>query len=436
MKRIFYLLSACFFICPTFAQHNAGYDEFDEYDELEYVVAPDTVYVHDTIRIYISTLDDVTRHFGMSYDAYVKRFLRYILPKDSARQFSSQNIYLNYFLPMLEDEPDFPAKRWVGGLFSLHISPDMNAASMNYNTMPLPDSLPGNNRNFDILVECRGDRNTDFFLQSPHLIDACLVQLFKRIHKTNTDAQTKGVTQIKGVNFYFPDYSFRKKRAMAQFAKSVALVTDSCRLETIRGLKVYFSFNRQGADEIKYLSCLADMTDSIFILNNYASAGKVFTPVTVVTSEDAANYSLFSKIIDQFYLADYDRHIFPHTHLLTFHDADIIALIHSDYPENDWEIYAMILALIILVSILVFILYRSIPALSFFLNKNRDYMIILIFILVFELFILLFYMIEAMSRSEVFNFSRENQYLLLFMPVLLVFVVHLVKALRGRDKLP
>jgi hypothetical protein len=267
---------------------------------------------------------------------------------------------------MLEDTADFPTKRFVSGVFSLYASPD--TVFMNYNDAALPDTLPANNSNFDILFECRGDKNTDFFLQSPNLIENSLVRLFKYIH----NAKLKEKRAIKGVNFYFPDYSFKEKRAMAQFARAVSVVTDSCRLETIRSLSVYFSFNQQGEGHKKYLACLAEMADSVFILNNTFN-DTVFTPVTTVTYKDAKNYFLLSKIMDQFYFAHNDQQPFPYTSDYMFIDTDIVRLIRSDYPGNN---------------------------------------------------------------SEVFNFSRENQYLLLFVPVSFVFIVPIVKVIKSKNELP
>jgi hypothetical protein len=53
--------------------------------------------------------------------------------------------------------------------------------------------------------------------------------------------------------------------------------------------------------------------------------------------------------------------------------------------------------------------------------------------LLFEIFLLLFSAIEAMSRGSVFNFSSENKNLLLFMPLLLVFITPVLKLSRNKD---
>jgi hypothetical protein len=349
--------------------------------------------------------------------------------KDVDRQYSPDHIYLNYFLPLLKNLSDFPDKRWIDGVFTLYTSPD--TTFMKYNPVPLPYSLPETNPNLDVMFECRGDKNTDYFLRSPHLIDTYLVQIFRYIYEVNHAEERN----IKGINFYFPDFSFKEKRAMAQFAKSVSLITDSCRLDEIRSLKVYFSFDKAAESEKKYLSCIADMTDSIFIYNN-TDVSRAFSPTTVITREDADNYFLLSKVMAQFYLASYHTDYFPVTSRFFFRNEDIVKLIHSDYTDNNWEIYALSLSVILVLSLLILILYWTIPTFSFYLNKNKDYMITLILMLIFEVFLLIFSMIEALSRGSVFDFASQDKNILFFAPFILIFITPLLKIVRSRSENP
>ena len=418
---------ALLFVCfPLYL--SAQDDETDE-DE-DYIYTPDTVFLHDTTYIFISDLNDITEKLGISYDRYVRRFLLYLNLMDSTRRYSPEEVYLNYFMPMLQTATGFSDKRWIRGVFSLYASPD--TAFMSYNPAPVPDTLARINRNADIMFECRGEMNTDFFLKSPGLINTYLIQLFRYIHQTNSAEQGK----IRGVNFYFPDFSFREKRAMAQFAKSVALVTDFISLKTINSLKVYFSFGERGASEREYLSCIASMTDSIFILDG-SDPDRLFAGTTVITKKDADDYFLLTKVTDQFYLAGfcYPNEL-PYTSPYEFRDSDIVDLINSDYPENNWEIYAAILLVIVILIVLFFTLYWTIPAFPCYLNKNRDYMITLFIVLSFEVFLLLFSMVEAMSRDSVFDFSSKNKSIVFLMPVLLVFILPLLKMVRNRKDIP
>jgi hypothetical protein len=392
--------------------------------------APDTVFVHDTAYVFISNLNDITEKLGMSYDRYVQGFLLYLSHRDSAHRYSPEGVYLNYFMPMLQAAPNFSEKRWIRGIFSLYASPD--ATFMRYNPAPAPGALARLNRNADVMFECRGEMNTDFFLQSPGLISVYLVELFKYIHQVNSAKRG----EICGVNFYFPDFSFNKKRAMAQFAKSAALVVDCSRLETINRLRLYFSFGERGAAEREYLSCIADMADSIFVFGN-SNPDRLFAETMVITREAANDYWLLSKVKEQLYLATFSYpDVLPYSSPYEFNDADTITLINSDYPENNWETYAAVVLIIFLLFLLGFILYWTIPALSYYLNRSREYLIILLLMLAFEVVLLLFSMVEAMSRSSVFDFSHNDKGIVFLMPALLIFIIPLLKMAYSKKNAP
>jgi DNA polymerase III delta prime subunit len=425
-RRVITVITVYAFICFPHcirSQNNTYLD--DDYTEW----TPDTVYVpvHDTTYIYISRLNDITAKLGMSYDLYVRSFLSFVAKRDSNRIFSPQEIYLNYFLPLLEEKPGSPSSKWAEGVFSLYASPDISF--MKYSPLPLPNGFQEKDRQMNILFECRGDRNTDYFLQSPQLIDTYLVQFFKYIHEVNSRKAGK----IRGINFYFPDFSFKRKRAMAQFAKSISLIADKCGLNTIHSLRVYFSFDsRTASGNEEYLSCIADMTDSIFVFNSQND--HLFSTAKVITRSDADKYWLISKIINQIYLASFYMGHYPSTDKNEFLENNIVSLIHADYPENNWETYALILAGIFLLALATFTLYYTVPEFAYFLSRNKKYTTILILILIFETFLLLFSILEAMSRSSVFDFSNENGYLLPLMPLLLVIIAPILKLSKNRDK--
>lgn len=140
---------------------------------------------------------------------------------------------------------------------------------------------------------------------------------------------------------------------------------------------------------------------------------------------------------DQFLLARFSMGAFPVDTSKTEFIADKIkAIANSDYPNNDWETYLIALLSIIGVVLLIIILYWTIPEFSHYLNKNKDYMITLILILCFEVFLLLFTTVEAMSRTNVFNFTDNNKYMILFMPLLLIFITPVLKIIRNKKNVP
>ncbi|MDR2938423.1 MAG: hypothetical protein LBU92_05750, partial [Prevotellaceae bacterium] len=111
----------------------------------------------------------------------------------------------------------------------------------------------------DIRLTCYGANNTNVFINSPHLIRQCVGSLM-------TAAYDSG-GKVKGINLYFPDFDFSRKRDMAQLAKSVSLVADSLPFQHIRNLSLYFSFDAAvGSAYRSYLCALTHMADSVLLV--------------------------------------------------------------------------------------------------------------------------------------------------------------------------
>lgn len=396
------------------------------------ILAPVFDTIPDTTFYYVSNLDSITKMFGMSFDEFAKTFLTNVQKLDTTKQLTPEYIYFNYFLPMLQSNDHALGKRWVSDFFDLYVVSSENVDSKkSFLRKPVHSALY--NGNMDLLFMCIGDENTNLFIKSKNLIDNYLVKIFEYIHQINDTSQNK----IKGINFYFPDYNFKENRAMAQFAKSVSLVIDSTKLKTIRGMSLYFSFDDQKDYlEENFLCCLTEMCDSVFLFNTNCDS-TLFYPFAIYDANSAKNLPVYYKMRDQFLLARFSMGAFPVDTSKTEFIADKIkAIANSDYPNNDWETYLIALLSIIGVVLLIIILYWTIPEFSHYLNKNKDYMITLILILCFEVFLLLFTTVEAMSRTNVFNFTDNNKYMILFMPLLLIFITPVLKIIRNKKNVP
>jgi len=389
----------------------------------------DSILVHDTITdtLYISRLEDVTRHFGISFDEYVRRFMLFKDEQDSARALSSERVYLNYFLPMLAADTEFMNKRLVSREYT--IVPDRDYTELRLKDYPMNyfyalDGLP-----LDVMLTCYGTKNTDIFLQSPYARQTTIEQLFASIHYTRNRT-------IRGINFYFPDYSFNEKRQMAQFVKSLSLVTDSSRIEGIRGLKLYLTFDKEeGLKNKDFLCCLTQMADSVFLIDQQAELNAI--PVMdVIDRNVAADISVFSKMTNQMYLARYAPGDFPETDTDGFNLADIRSVMYSDYDDNTWETYLWILAGIVALLAGLLIVYYFSSGFSWYVNKNMDYIYALLILLALEIYLLAFMMIENMSKDNIFTFGGENQAAILFMPLLFIFIIPIMKSIRNRRNLP
>lgn len=389
----------------------------------------DSIVVVDTIRdsIYISNLEDVTRYFGISFDEYVRRFMMFKDEQDSSRTVSTEQIYLNYFLPMLQAESDFMSKRLVSKEFVLMQEGDYTNLRLKEYPMNYYYRLEG--MPLDVMLTSYGTESTDIFLQSPYAQQTTIEQLFATIHFTRNRT-------LKGINFYFPDYSFKHKREMAQFAKSVSLVTDSSRIEGLRGLKLYLTFDRKaGMENWDFLCCLTQMADSIFLIDQQPELNTI--PVMdVIDDADAESLSIFSKIRNQMYLARFSYEEFPETSAVEFRLSDVRAIMMSDYDDNNWETFLLILIVIFIVIFVLVLGYFYSSVISYQINKNMDYIYALLILLVLEIYLLSFIMIENMSKDNIFTFGGDNQKPILFMPLLFIFIIPIMKSIRNRRNLP
>jgi len=396
----------------------------DEFYKLEVVIQHDTIVSQDTI--YVSELNDVTSIFNMSFDDYSKLLLQSVKEQDTLQIHSLERIYLNYLMPMYY--PGFIRHRYFVRNYSVEIVDDylkMNIGNMRQPPLVYQDSLE-----MDVMLMCRGDVNTDNFIRSPYYRSSCLEQLFLSINDTR-------LTSIKGVNLYFPDFSFKEKRAMAQFVKSASLIIDSCNVKSIRDLKLYASFDRDNSEKhYAYLCGLSQMVDSVFLVNSKSQAWPRDSVITI-SKVNAEKTSWWSKVINQFYLARFNFDPFPsidENEELSPHNLRI--LINSDYPHNNWEWYFFALIGILLVAILVAFFYRFSPRFSYFLNNNMTYLFSVIIMLILEIYLLFVCMVEAMSNENVFTFGGEDKNTFLLLPLLFIFIVPMLNIVSKRNEKP
>lgn len=395
----------------------------DSLYKLEIIVLNDTVLVKDTI--FVSQLNDVTRLFNMSFDEYSKRLLDSVADRDSTQRLSLERLYLNYFLPMYY--PSYIEHRYTAYSYSVEVKENhlaMGVSSMSKPPLAYQDSVA-----MDVMLICRGDVNTDNFLKSDHYRSSCLEQLFLSINKTK-------LTNIKGVNLYFPDFSFKEKRAMAQFIKSASLVVDSCHVESIKGLRLYATFDKENGEKNKnYLFGLTQMVDSVLLVDSKDEAWPR-KEVEVLCKEKAEKLSWWSKVVNQLYLARFTLEPFPEINKNEeLSPKNLRQLINADYPYNNWELYFCALMIIVSAIAVVVILYRFSPRFSYFLNNNMAYFFSLIIMLILEMYLLFVCMIEAMSNENVFTFGGEDKNTFLLLPLLFIFIIPMLNIIaKKKDK--
>ncbi|MCC8143682.1 MAG: hypothetical protein LIO97_07145 [Tannerellaceae bacterium] len=389
---VFLLLQTCY--SPLGAQQLYGFDEDEDFSYVERMFR-DTVYLHDTI--YISHLDEVTALFNRSFYEFSQELLQAVEEADSANLISLEQLYLNYLIPMYY--PSYMDHRYILRDYRVELTGDFVKIKIQ-NLHPI-NPLLADSVAADILVTFRGDAQTREFLRSTFYRSTCLEQLFLSINAAKGQA-------IKGINFYFPDFDFKEKRALAQFVKSVSLVIDSCHMPAIRDLRLYISFDRQVASGYTdYLCALTQMADSILLVNSRTAYWTRDT-IQVLTIEDAKRISWLSKVKNQLYLARFHPQAFPETHPGKLTPANLRLLINSDYPNNNWKNYFYVLAGIFLFLFICCLLYRWLPAFSSLIHNHMIYFFSFILILVIEVYVLFVCMIEEMSNEHVFFPGRRK----------------------------
>lgn len=466
MKGIKYsILVFCFLVFSNISEAQYVYLE-EPYFEEKWVEdfetkASDTfvVTIYDTV--YISDLDDLMQNFGMTFDEYVQRFVKFAKGKKSLHTADFNHIYVNYFLPIIGENNSYPfARHYINRIYEL----DFNGYTFQLNTFPIecPDDSLQEALSMDVMFTCRYAQNTDRFICSRSDVKKNLVQLIQSLNDpmlllseskkqscshysavksnacknifTNTSStHIQSRNTIKGVIFYFPDFSFHEKRAMAQFIKSVSLVFDSCKNTNIRNLHYYFMFDKEkGMANLTYLAGMVSHSDTIFLIEQNSEINTIMPPLFIISREMVDSIPLLAKFRNQIYLARFFTDIFPKTSS-ELSRSDIELLIDSDYPNNTWELYMYILFVLMLLILIFIALYKSIPLVSVFLNRNSDYYIIAIIIVVLELLLLVSNMFENMSKDNVLEIGNGQQYIIFLLPLFCFIIIPLLKFM-GRNK--
>lgn len=378
--------------------------------------------VHDTI--FISDLNDITTHFNMSFDEFVRQFLNYSQAQDSAEAFSEEKIYLNYLLPMLES--DTAKHRYIVREYIAGFSKDK--FNMDIKNMKLPDTIP-DSLEFDMMFILQGEQNIANFLKSPNYQVSSMYRLLSDIHSSPYIR-----THKVGINFYFPDFSFREKREMAQFIKSVSVVVDSTKVKSLRNLQLYITFDKiTGEQHPDYLLGCASMVDGIFLARRNSLQNPSMMSLEAMDIEK--NTPWLKKVKNQFYFARFDLGPFPETDAEKLLYKDVSTLMNADYPDNVWEHYLFSVLGLLLFILIVSIGYFFSPGLTYFIHENAMYFFAGAILLLLEIYLLLAFMLETMSKVEVFAFDGNNNMMLL-LPLMLMFVIPLMRKITKKKEKP
>lgn len=428
MRKVFILLEFVFLFNLVSAQEYQSYSYETVEDEFGYYKVfrlRDSIVIKEVVRdtVYISGVQDITTNLDMTFDEFVKRFMKYVSLQDSL----SEEPYVDYFKGLIVNE--FKKYRYILNEYTIDFSKDNSLKELKTPLFKIKNSLPDaalDSLNIDFLFVLKGEKNTSFFLNSPKLQIRTLYQILTDIQDFNEYHSEK-----VGLNFYFPDFDFREKRAMAQFIKSVSLVSDSIQKESIRNVPIYFTFE-ESEKNLEYLKGMSFMVDKIFLAKPRDPSGNFMTFLPLSISQE--EMSLFQQLKNQVYLARFFLGKFPQTSQAELLKSDIEKLFIADYPDALWEYYMFIIFIAILLLAIGTCCYLFIPAFSNFVHDNAMYFYAGGILLVLEIYLLLVFMIEGASKTVVFSFQGNN--LMLFLPLLVIFVIPLFKQIVGKRDIP
>ncbi len=440
MKRLslFILVVLQFVTLSAQREANKEFDYGDHekypvyYKETEYTLEPidelpyDTIFINDTI--YISDIDAFLKQYNCNLKQFVEKYGAMHLLIDSINKLSSQRLYYNFFLP--NDTLNNMSNRFIVKEFK--VGEDLNYTyrkrELDYEKINSPDSIRR-----EILFQCEGAKTTDLFLNNPDAIRRHISALF-----TIMQEDTLG---IKGVNLFFPDFTFKEKRAMTQFIKTVRIVMDASLNFKSKDTRLTVIFLRgEESKEIdrNFQYCLMQEASEVIFLSsadlidNYALGGNR------MTVDEMEKIDFFHQLQAHFYIARFsiDTLNILEQSLIEFKGPLFERILSSDYSENTWEIYLFILIGIFIVLCVFGILYYTYLPLSTFVNNNAESILFVAIVVVLEILALIICIFQYMCKEDSFSALNNKPILVFALPLILVFIVPFLNGVKKKRRIP
>jgi len=402
-----------------YKETSAGFEPIFELPH-DTVVKYDTVYVSDIDELFWryhqrrTNLNEVLKHYTV-----LKGFV------DSVDALNGESLFYNYFL---RNNNRKLSNSFIIKEFRVKQGSMPEITSFDTGAIENRKSVRR-----EILFRCEGADLTDWFLNNRSAILKALSCMF-----TEMQNDPDGVT---GINLYFPDFSFKEKKAMAQFIKTVRIVMDSSRDFKYGKTTLNIIFNspegkrKEMSDEFEY--CLLLKASDVFYIN----AGNVVDDFYVKgngTLDEMDDAGFFTQLRSHFYIARYNisgRDII-NGQLVKFAPDRIAFALDADYPENDWEpsMYALFGSLLLVIVLtLLYIFYQPF---SIFLYKNLVTVMIVAVVLVIEILVLAVLTFEKMCAEDSISIVEKNPVLIFSLPLVMVIIIPLLRGLSKKRALP
>lgn len=283
------------------------------------------------------------------------------------------------------------------------------------------------------LFRCEGEQMTDLFLHDKDAMTECISMMFTQMQQDTS--------QLRGLNVYFPDFSFKEKRAMAQFVKSVRIMMDASKDfkygKTALSI-IFLDKNKEDVDK-SFLYCLMqEAGDVLFIKSTDIINNSIAIQGERVTTLNLGKVGFIGQLKSHLYLGRYyTKSLNLNEKNLSNFKVEDISFIHDvDYIENTWETYLFILIGLLIIVITFITLYYIYLPFSSFINNNFESVIFVSLIVVLEIVALMTCVFLFMCKEDSFQIINKNPVILFTLPLVLVFIVPFLNGLRKKRKLP
>lgn len=406
------------------------YYQYTEYGMMPVSQLPgDTLYVHDTV--FVSDLDGFLKQYDCDLRQFVEKYGTMKAMVDSLNNVPGMRLYYNHFLP--QDSTDAISNRFIVKEFNVSDSGSVVGSNprehVDFERSGHTEDLVRR----EILFTVKDALQTERFLQNQQLMLRSISSMFSYMQ-----ADSLG---IQGINLYFPDFSFKEKRAMTQFVKSVRVTMDASKNFKFKNTRLTVILNaRNGMEDIDrdFQYCLMQEATEVIFLNEDDLIDHCYVRGKPMTRETLNEVGFFAQLISHFYIARYytgDVDI-RQLNLENFSPTDIAFVQYADYSENTWEIYLYMLIGIMALILVLFLLYAVCLPLSTLVNKHINSIIVILVVLIFEMIVLVVNMFQYMCGEDSFIFIKNNPHLLFILPLLLVLVIPLLVGIFKKKNLP
>lgn len=331
-----------------------------------------------------------------------------------------------YWLGSLYDHFQFSNIKRIG-YFAYFINSENGYPDLSYSwtVRNLTEEAKVEDSQVDLVLYCNGKDETDYFLSSEIACNNCIKMVVYYTSKRDSLFSTPNtkLNNADGINVFFPYFSFDKKRAFGLFIKNL-----------------YWSFRKQNPEkklivtfpvrdtlQFNYLLGLERYIDEIHFAN-YDHKGMIQNPKLQAhfqkrfkTSPSELNN--FQKIVAEIRLAQF------------FNPFD------KEIPEQEktdqWELYFFGICLIVALILTTILIMQFCCRLNQLIRNYYLFFTLVLMMFCCEILFLFIFMIEEMNYDIwLINTSAPGANYFLLAPLILIFLLPIIKVLQGSNNKP